>query len=133
MSRPLVAAGSAALVLALAAGAGVGGYAVTSAVRGPQHTGTPRPAAPAALRAAGTGVPEPARTDATPMLPAVPTKVVRTLSSALSAAALGPAVHARIVDLASGAVLLDRGASTPVPPASTAKLFTAAALLSVHK
>lgn len=133
MSRPLVALGSAVLVLALATGASVGAYAVTSAVRGPQHTGTPRPAAPSALRAAGTRPPDAAPSNAPPTPAPVPAKVSRRLAGALGAAALGPAVHARIVDLASGAVLLDRGASAPVPPASTAKLFTAAALLSVHK
>ena len=47
--------------------------------------------------------------------------------------ALGPRVRARVVDAATGATLLDRGGAAPAPPASTAKLLTAAAVLTVHR
>lgn len=59
-------------------------------------------------------------------------RVVAVLTQPLSAAALGPKghVHAMVMDLASGVVLLNRGGDVPIPPASTTKLLTARAALS---
>lgn len=45
---------------------------------------------------------------------------------------LGGRLLAQVVDAASGTVLLGRHATTPAPPASTGKLLTAAALLTVR-
>lgn len=52
------------------------------------------------------------------------------LAPLLADPALGAGVEARIVDVASGEVLLDRNAQAPSTPASTAKLLTAAAALT---
>ncbi|MDQ2795577.1 MAG: D-alanyl-D-alanine carboxypeptidase/D-alanyl-D-alanine-endopeptidase, partial [Actinomycetota bacterium] len=46
---------------------------------------------------------------------------------------LGPQVRASVVDVDTGAILLDRGAAVGAAPASTAKLLTAAAILTVRK
>ena len=48
----------------------------------------------------------------------------------LAAPALGAGVEARVVDVASGEVLLDQGSENPSTPASTAKLLTAVAALT---
>src|SRR5688500_17571349 len=52
------------------------------------------------------------------------------LAPLLTAPALGTGVEARVVDVASGEVLLDQGSETPSTPASTAKLLTAVAALT---
>jgi D-alanyl-D-alanine carboxypeptidase/D-alanyl-D-alanine-endopeptidase (penicillin-binding protein 4) len=52
------------------------------------------------------------------------------LTPLLAAPALGPGVEARVVDVASGEVLLDRNSEDPSTPASTAKLLTAVAALT---
>jgi D-alanyl-D-alanine carboxypeptidase/D-alanyl-D-alanine-endopeptidase (penicillin-binding protein 4) len=53
------------------------------------------------------------------------------LAGPLSDDRLGPRVSAIVLDADSGQVLLDRGSGTYVTPASTAKLATSVALLSV--
>jgi len=50
----------------------------------------------------------------------------------LHASAIGPRLRARVVDAATGDVLFDDSGSAPAAPASTAKLMTAAAVLTVH-
>ncbi|HEX6756708.1 MAG TPA: D-alanyl-D-alanine carboxypeptidase/D-alanyl-D-alanine-endopeptidase [Mycobacteriales bacterium] len=57
--------------------------------------------------------------------------VARALAGPLADPRLGRRVSATVVDVASGGVLLDRGAEAFAVPASVAKLATAAALLSV--
>lgn len=52
------------------------------------------------------------------------------LAPLLAAPALGSGVEARVVDVASGEVLLDQGSDDPSTPASTAKLLTAVAALT---
>jgi D-alanyl-D-alanine carboxypeptidase/D-alanyl-D-alanine-endopeptidase (penicillin-binding protein 4) len=52
------------------------------------------------------------------------------LAPLLAAPALGAGVEARVVDVASGEVLLDQGSVDPSTPASTAKLLTAVAALT---
>jgi serine-type D-Ala-D-Ala carboxypeptidase/endopeptidase (penicillin-binding protein 4) len=52
------------------------------------------------------------------------------LAPLLAAPALGPGVEARVVDVASGEVLLDQNSDDPSTPASTAKLLTAVAALT---
>ena len=76
----------------------------------------------------------------TPVLAAPPTGppqtatgVARTLAGPLADHRLGSRVSATVVDAETGQVLLDRGAADPVAPASTAKLATSVALLSVSE
>jgi D-alanyl-D-alanine carboxypeptidase/D-alanyl-D-alanine-endopeptidase (penicillin-binding protein 4) len=52
------------------------------------------------------------------------------LSPVLGSPALGTGPAARVVDVATGEVLLDRGGDRPAVPASTAKLLTAVAVLT---
>ncbi|RFU22211.1 D-alanyl-D-alanine carboxypeptidase/D-alanyl-D-alanine-endopeptidase [Geodermatophilus marinus] len=59
-----------------------------------------------------------------------PAALEAALAPLLSAPALGPGVSAAVVDVLTGEVLLDRDATDPVTPASTAKLLTAAAALT---
>lgn len=59
-----------------------------------------------------------------------PTELAAELAPLLADPALGSGVEARVVDVASGGVLLDQGATTPSTPASTAKLLTAVAALT---
>lgn len=124
-------AGLVVLILVLAAGAGIVGYAVTHAAREKEPAATATRSSPS-VYAAATAQPKPVRTgnDAP-----VPTKagMTKALRAVLAAAGLGPRVRAHVVDVSSGAALLDRGGSVPAAPASTAKLLTAAALFSVHK
>jgi D-alanyl-D-alanine carboxypeptidase/D-alanyl-D-alanine-endopeptidase (penicillin-binding protein 4) len=58
-----------------------------------------------------------------------PQAVARTLSARLADSALGPRVNALVVDAATGATLYDSNAALPTIPASTTKVFTAAAAL----
>ncbi len=55
--------------------------------------------------------------------------VARVLAGPLSVAALGARVDAMVLDVTSGATLYDRGANVGAVPASTTKVFTAAAAL----
>lgn len=60
-----------------------------------------------------------------------PRNVPATLNSALADPRLGGRVSARVVDVASGEVLLDRNGEHLATPASTTKIATAAAVLGV--
>ena len=60
----------------------------------------------------------------------VATVLAGELAPLLAAPALGPGVEARVVDVASGEVLLDQNSEDPSTPASTAKLLTAVAALT---
>ncbi len=76
--------------------------------------------------------------DATPVLASLsedapapdPDVLTGVLTPLLAAPALGAGVSAVVTDVASGDVLLDRDASDPATPASTAKLLTAVAALT---
>jgi serine-type D-Ala-D-Ala carboxypeptidase/endopeptidase (penicillin-binding protein 4) len=58
--------------------------------------------------------------------------VARALADRLADPRLGGRVSAQVSDVATGAVLLNRGAGNLATPASTAKLLTATALLAVR-
>jgi D-alanyl-D-alanine carboxypeptidase/D-alanyl-D-alanine-endopeptidase (penicillin-binding protein 4) len=108
-------------------GAGVAAYraAQSPAVPSASPSSSPMP----------TAVRSPARSpfdlDATPSAgpAAVPSGVARALAGPLAVPTLGARVDATVADATSGATLYDRGGAVAVVPASTAKLFTAAAAL----
>jgi D-alanyl-D-alanine carboxypeptidase/D-alanyl-D-alanine-endopeptidase (penicillin-binding protein 4) len=133
MSRPrLQVAGLLVLIVAVAGGAGIGGYAVTDELRSEPASPTPA-AAPSPYVAAGSPPTAAATTGpATGSPPATPAAVARTLTPLLSAAGLGTRVRGEVLDVATGRVLLRRDASTAAAPASTAKVLTAAAVLSAR-
>ena len=93
-------------------------------VADPEPSGTRHTALdPARTQAADVLVPEPAASAA----PAEPDRAA--LEAALRTTALGPGTGAAVVDVATGALLLDRDAGTPRTPASVTKLATCAAAL----
>ncbi|MCW2540264.1 MAG: D-alanyl-D-alanine carboxypeptidase/D-alanyl-D-alanine-endopeptidase [Frankiales bacterium] len=96
----------------------------------PSPTAAPAPAASAL--AALDRSPAPANAATSRIIPS-PGGVAGTLAGPLSAAALGPSVAAQVYDASSGLPLLNERGGELVAPASTAKLLTAAAILSVHK
>jgi D-alanyl-D-alanine carboxypeptidase/D-alanyl-D-alanine-endopeptidase (penicillin-binding protein 4) len=59
--------------------------------------------------------------------------IAAALANKLDVPGLGPSVAAQVYDAGTGTALLSRGAATSVAPASTSKLFTAAALLRVRR
>ncbi|WP_426563712.1 D-alanyl-D-alanine carboxypeptidase/D-alanyl-D-alanine endopeptidase [Angustibacter sp. McL0619] len=98
-------------------------------------TTDPASAGPAPTRPTPSDPPRTPPTSALPALSAqapAPTSesVSRVLDPLLSVPALGPQTSATVLDPVSGQVLLDRTGSIPRTPASTAKLLTAAAVLS---
>jgi D-alanyl-D-alanine carboxypeptidase/D-alanyl-D-alanine-endopeptidase (penicillin-binding protein 4) len=118
-----------AAVIVLALGAAVAGYAITDAAhKAPKPS--PTPALPSAYSAASRPPAAPGRSSTTPPAPA--TGIAAALGPLLSAAGIGPEVRAQVLDAATGHPLFARSPSTPVAPASTAKLLTAVAVLSVH-
>lgn len=58
--------------------------------------------------------------------------LTRALDSAVGAVALGPSVSAEVLDVATGNALYGRAPTAVLVPASTTKILTAAALLSVR-
>jgi D-alanyl-D-alanine carboxypeptidase/D-alanyl-D-alanine-endopeptidase (penicillin-binding protein 4) len=125
--RVAIAGGSA---LAIGAAAVIGGVVLTgrsAADRGAAPTATagptPSPLVPPTpvLAAPPTGLPQTA------------TGVARKLADPLADHRLGSRVSATVLDAETGQVLLDRGAAASVTPASTAKLATSVALLSVAR
>jgi D-alanyl-D-alanine carboxypeptidase/D-alanyl-D-alanine-endopeptidase (penicillin-binding protein 4) len=117
-----------ALVVVLAVGAGAGGYLGTHALR--HKKATPVASPPAAYRAA-TALPSPGRATAAAPMPSV-ARVRAALAPLVGLPELGT-LRAEVVDAASGRVLLRRSPATGAPPASTAKLVTAAAVLAVRR
>ena len=127
-ARVAIAGGSA---LAIGAAAVIGGVVVAGRGgaadpgAGPTATASPSPSPlvtpTPVLAAPPTGPPQTA------------TGVARTLAGPLADHRLGSRVSATVVDAETGQVLLDRGAADPVTPASTAKLATSVALLSVSE
>ena len=118
------------LVIVLCAAAATGTYVAAwqtrDSVRQDSVAGI---AVPAPLIAA-TSVPSGTVAPAAPVPTAV--GVAHAIASALTNPALGLQVLARIVDAQTGAVLYDHLGATPGAPASTAKILTAAAILTVH-
>lgn len=133
MSRPrLRSSGLVLLVVVLAAGAGTGGYALVRSMRAghkpPRVSATP---VPAALTQA-TAVPASAApSSAAPVVSAA--GVGAALRAVLADPRLGARLLAEVRDAATGRVLYAQQAGTPAAPASTAKLLTAAAVLTVHE
>jgi D-alanyl-D-alanine carboxypeptidase/D-alanyl-D-alanine-endopeptidase (penicillin-binding protein 4) len=117
-----------AVVVAAAVAFTVAWFSTDAARGGDTATGPEFPRAYQA--AAGTPTPAPTPSD---VPAATPSLVAGTLAKAMSAAALGPHVLAKVVDVASGQVLFDQGATSTTAPASTAKLLTAAAVLAVRR
>ncbi|MFE9010844.1 D-alanyl-D-alanine carboxypeptidase/D-alanyl-D-alanine endopeptidase [Streptomyces cyaneofuscatus] len=81
----------------------------------------PAPSAPAVLGALDT---------VTRSAPQDPASLRNTLAPLIAAPELGTQVAASVVDTATGKQLYGRGAATPMTPASTVKIATAAAALS---
>ena len=117
--------GRIALLVAAVALAGTGAGAVAT-VRGDEPE-PPEPT-PRALPAAARS-PLLATTGAT--APPAAAAVAAALAGPLADPALGGRTGVSVVDVATGEVLVDRSADVPVTPASTAKLLTAAAALTV--
>lgn len=128
-------AGATVLVLVVVLLVGGGGYLLTRLVRQPAPAKrTPAPtlaAAAAAATAAAESAPQPA--GAAPGIMPSAAALTRTLGPALSSAGIGPQVRARVVDVATGTTLFDRGGAVAAAPASAAKLLTAAAILTVDR
>jgi serine-type D-Ala-D-Ala carboxypeptidase/endopeptidase (penicillin-binding protein 4) len=119
---------------------------ITLVVRGGGGAGhtasvTPTPTAsvagPTTVGPAITTTPPPLATAAKPKLlhalkagAAVPPKISTAIGGLLGVSALGPGVAADVIDVRTGQPLFSTGATALVPPASTAKLLTAAAALS---
>jgi serine-type D-Ala-D-Ala carboxypeptidase/endopeptidase (penicillin-binding protein 4) len=119
-----------ASIIVLAGGAFGDGFFGTGVIRGDfTSDSTPTMSVPHALRAADA-VPRSAATS--PATAPVPRGVGGALASLVGAPALGPRLRVSIIDVASGASLYTRDPATPGAPASTAKLLTAAAALTVH-
>lgn len=121
--------GVVALLLLLAGAAGVAAYAGVHRWRNPP-VATPGVGAPAGEEASAWAVPP--STAPSPGRRPSPAGVAAALRDPLADPRLGARVLVEVRDVASGAVLASRGAATPAPPASTAKLATALAVLAVH-
>jgi D-alanyl-D-alanine carboxypeptidase/D-alanyl-D-alanine-endopeptidase (penicillin-binding protein 4) len=67
-----------------------------------------------------------------PAVSEVDARIAGALSARATAAAFGPRFAGQVTDVATGAVVWSSGASAPLKPASTAKLVTATAALSVY-
>ncbi|MEO7261834.1 MAG: D-alanyl-D-alanine carboxypeptidase/D-alanyl-D-alanine-endopeptidase [Jatrophihabitantaceae bacterium] len=96
----------------------------------------PAPAAPApgiAALLSGADAP-PGAIGSRPNAP-IPTRagVAAALAGALADPQLGPSVAGQVFDAGTGALLFDQRSTAAVAPASTAKLLTAAAVLSVRQ
>jgi D-alanyl-D-alanine carboxypeptidase/D-alanyl-D-alanine-endopeptidase (penicillin-binding protein 4) len=101
---------------------------VTHSVRQAPRPSTPPP--PAAYRGL-TAAPPPIRPAGAAQVPSG-VAVGTALTPLLAAPVLGR-LRGEVVDLRSGRVLFARAATAAAPPASTAKLLTAAATLAVHR
>jgi D-alanyl-D-alanine carboxypeptidase/D-alanyl-D-alanine-endopeptidase (penicillin-binding protein 4) len=120
------------LVLAVTAGAAVGGYFAADEIRlhrsGPSY---PAPAPTPSALAAATNSPMTPSSTIPSTVPSAPA-VARALTPRIGDPALGPHVLAYVADAATGLPLYDHLGSTTAAPASTAKLLTATALLAVR-
>jgi D-alanyl-D-alanine carboxypeptidase/D-alanyl-D-alanine-endopeptidase (penicillin-binding protein 4) len=139
------------LVTVLAVLAAVAGYVTTGRVRGSSSaskagatslgpsSGAQRPSGPSSGPSASSPPVVVAAATRTPTVPTAPAAGVLPVAAKLAAAtrtalanpALGRSVPGLVVDVATGAVLLNHSATTKVPPASTTKITTATAVLAV--
>jgi serine-type D-Ala-D-Ala carboxypeptidase/endopeptidase (penicillin-binding protein 4) len=120
------------LIIVLAAAAVAAGFAGSYLVREKvgKSSAPPPPPTPAALR--GATSPPAAAPAASAAPPPARAAVARALAGVVQAGGLGSRLLARVVDVQTGTVLYDRGGATPTTPASTAKLLTAGAVLTVR-
>jgi D-alanyl-D-alanine carboxypeptidase/D-alanyl-D-alanine-endopeptidase (penicillin-binding protein 4) len=123
------------VVLCLAVGAGAffgtrAGLGPRTVAARPTPTVTPTPTpTPSALASATLSPPSAAPVALTPLAAAA---VAAELAAPLRSRALGSSVLAEVRDADTGQVLFARGSSIAAAPASTAKLATAVAVLTVH-
>ena len=130
--RPLLVASAVLGAAVLAGGAGLGSYAVTGQVHHakPAARTTYAPSVPSALAGATAS---PAAAASSNGAAAAASGVSRALADLVTAPGLGGRLAGQVTDVATGTTLYTRSAGTAVAPASTAKLLTAAAILSVHR
>jgi D-alanyl-D-alanine carboxypeptidase/D-alanyl-D-alanine-endopeptidase (penicillin-binding protein 4) len=128
---PIVRWGIAVLVVVLAGAAGLGGYAGVRHLRQPAALASSTPPPPDRALADATVAPSASVPTAGPR-PAA-TRIAAVLRPPLADPHLGKHVLAEVRDVATGAVLFAQGGTTPAAPASTAKLATAIAVLSVYR
>ncbi len=129
-------------VLILALAIGFGGYVATALGLGrePVPTSVHGTGQAASSSAAAAAIPGPLASALLPVAgssaaaaPApTPAQVAAALAGPLGAAALGSGVLAQVSDATTGQLLFAQAATTPAAPASTAKIATAVAVLSVH-
>jgi D-alanyl-D-alanine carboxypeptidase/D-alanyl-D-alanine-endopeptidase (penicillin-binding protein 4) len=124
-ARVAIAGGSALAIGAVA----VGGGLYLAGRDGPDRAAPPP--ATASLTPSPLVTPTPVLAAPTAGVPQTAAGVARVLTGPLADARLGSRVSATVLDADTGQVLLDRGAANSVIPASTAKLATSVALLSV--
>nr|MDP9458869.1 D-alanyl-D-alanine carboxypeptidase [Actinomycetota bacterium] len=118
------------LVLALVLLLAGGGMALAGVFSGERGTGSGAVAV-AEARLPELGEPAPVLASLSEDAPAPdPAVLAGQLAPLLAAPALGSGASAQVVDVATGDVLLNQGASEPVTPASTLKLLTAVAVLT---
>jgi D-alanyl-D-alanine carboxypeptidase/D-alanyl-D-alanine-endopeptidase (penicillin-binding protein 4) len=120
------------LVILVIAGAAGGGFLVAHEIRARNASSdvSTAPATPSAL-ASATAWPTSATTP-TADPPPRPAAVASALAKPLAAAAVGGRVLGEVVDAATGTVLYRHLDTVSAAPASTAKLLTAAALLTAR-
>ncbi|MDQ1691925.1 MAG: hypothetical protein QOD87_2033 [Pseudonocardiales bacterium] len=101
----------------------------------PAATAVPADAAGALSAVTGSPAAEAGGGVTSPAAAPVPTAtgIKAALAAELTAPGLGPSVSAQVYDATTARALLDQGAANPVQPASTSKLLTAAALLTVRR
>ncbi|MEP6851096.1 MAG: D-alanyl-D-alanine carboxypeptidase/D-alanyl-D-alanine-endopeptidase [bacterium] len=120
------------VTLVLAAVIAVVAFAATRAARGtaaPRPVVTSAPVPPPSVVPGSTQAPSGPTTSTTAGVPR-PAAVAAAFGPALTAPALGGSVHALVVDASTGTALLNRTSTAMSPPASTAKLATAGAVLA---
>ncbi|MFN2518040.1 MAG: D-alanyl-D-alanine carboxypeptidase/D-alanyl-D-alanine-endopeptidase [Jatrophihabitantaceae bacterium] len=118
--------------LVLAAAAGVSGYLVTHDIRVRHAASVAQAAPPTPSALASATDPPPTAPPGAAAPQARPAAVAAAIAPAVGDPAVGGRLLAQVVDAATGTVLYSRQGLTAAAPASTAKLLTAAALLTVR-
>jgi len=119
------------LVVVLAGAVGLGGYAGVRHLRQPAALASSTPPPPDQALVDATDSPSAAPTASG--VPPAPTGVAAMLRRPLADPHLGNHVLAEVRDVSTGSVLFAQGGTMPAAPASTAKLATAIAALSVYQ